>query len=226
MVVFWLILSVLAYVIVVLGMGRLGKNVFKNTKDQLFFQFIRNLMAVAMMVVIVLVTKSSFLPHGFTLLLAGCMGLATLLSSVSSIECYRHGPVGISVLIFSSMAMLISTLSGPIFWHESISVFQIIGIVLSLASMVLLTEKSLVKKASFKWIIFLILAGIGGGAQGPIQKVLATSAYAGENIEFITYTFVFCSVASLIAFFLLGNREKEEKVTYRIKGTVLALFLS
>lgn len=222
MVIFSLFLSVMAYVLVMLGMGSLGKNVFSNTRDQLFFQIVRNFLCIIMMAVI----GHRFLPHGLTLLLAGAMGAASLLSSVSSLACYQYGPVSISILIFSSMSMLISSLAGPVFWKESISILQIIGIVLSVVSMALLTEKSLVQKTSFKWFIFLILAGIGGGMQGPVQKILATSAYANENIEFITYSFVFSTLASVITYFLICRTKKEERITYKIRGTVLLLFLS
>ena len=222
MILFSLFLSVLAYVLVMLGMGRLGKDVFRNTRDQLFFQIVRNFLCIVLMAVI----GRRFLPHGFTLLMAGAMGAATLLSSVSSLACCRYGPVSISILIFSSFSMLISSLSGPVFWKESISILQIAGMVLSVLSMALLTEKSLVQKTSPKWFVFLFLAGIGGGMQGPVQKALTTSAYAGENTEFILYSFIFSTIASIITYFLAGKGNKKEQITYKVKGTVLLLFIS
>lgn len=230
MVIFLLLLaSIAAYVIVMLGMGSLGKNVFQTTRDRLLFQIVRNAMCVVIMVAFTLLLGHSLLPSGFVLLLAGAMGAAQLLSSVSSLACFKYGPVSISILIYSSMSMLISALAGPVFWHESISFFQIVGIFLSVLSMTLLTEKSPEKKTSFMWVICLILAAVGGGMQGPIQKVLTTSAYAAENMEFITYSFVFSTVASVITFFLIAGVKKngsDGSVTYRIRGKVFWLFVS
>lgn len=232
MVIFLLLLaSVAAYVIVMIGMGRLGKDIFRTTRDSLLFQIIRNAMCVVMMAAITLILGRSLLPSGYVLLLAGAMGAAQLLSSVSSLACFKYGPVSISILIYSSLSMLISSLAGPVFWKESISFFQIVGIVLSILSMTLLTEKSPEKKASFMWVICLILAGIGGGMQGPVQKVLTTSQYASQNMEFITYSFVFSTAASVITYFLIAGINKKNEngsggITYRIRGKVFWLFLS
>jgi len=226
MIIFLLLLSIAAYVTVMIGMGQLGKNVFQNAKDRMYFQLIRNFFCIIMMAVI----GRAFVPSGFTLFLAACMGMATLLSSVTSLACFKYGPVSISILIYSSLSMLISSLAGPIFWGESISFLQIVGIVLCLASMTLLTERSLVEKTRPIWFLFLILAGIGGGLQGPIQKVLATSAYAGERMEFITYTFIFSTITPLILLAVAKlkdrkNPETAEKVTYKLKGYVFWMFL-
>ena len=240
MVILMLILSVLAYVAIMLLSGSLGKNVFQNNRDRFVFQMSRDILCFLMMALLF----HTFRPHGFTLLLSGAMGFAVLLSSVFSITSYRYGPVGISIMIFSSFTMLLSSLAGPIFWGEPISLLQIAGMALSILSMFLITEKSLVKKASFKWILCLLLAGIGGGMQGPVQKILATSPYAEESTEFITYTFAFSVTASFLAMLIVcgdfGKKKKHavidscsasvaesagaEKLSYRINGKIFFAF--
>ena len=244
MIVIMLLLSILAYVGIMLASGGLGKSLFKNNRDRFVFQIMRDLIGLLALVII----WHRLTPHGTTLAYSAAMGLAVLLSTVFSITSYRYGPVGISIMLFSSIAMLISSLSGPVFWGEPISLLQIIGVVLSVLAMWLLTEKCVVGKTSVKWLVFILLAGIGGGMQGPVQKLLATSEYAGENIEFITYTFAFSVVASFLAMFVIcdlkrllpgkvaekseenpseageNSRDTAEKLTYKLSPKIAAGF--
>jgi len=215
-----LLLSIAGYVIIMLGMGSLSKNLFRNTADQMYFQLFRNTLCFLLMALI----YRALLPSGLTLLLAFGMGMACLVSSVFNLVSYAKGPISLSVLIISSLSMIIASVAGPIFWGEPISILQIIGILLSVASMALLTEPSLVKETSFGWIISMLLAGIGGGLQGPMQKALANSSCAGETNEFITYSFLFSAIATLILL-LYFRVKKQEKVTYKMDLKIFGLFM-
>lgn len=224
MIILLLLLSVAAYVAVTLGMGYLGKKTLKTTADMMYFQLVRNIGCVICMAII----AGTFAASKLTVLLGAAMGLAALISSVGNLLAFKYGPVSVSVLIVSSLAMLLASLAGPIFWHESVSTLQIIGMGLCILSMLLLTEKSVVKKASFAWILALLAGGFGGGVQGPIQKVLATSDCAGENLAFVLYTFIFCTLASLIVLLLVrrgGDAEKKQPL-FSLKGRILLLVLS
>jgi len=157
------------------------------------------------------------------LILSAVMGAALLISSVFSIMAYQRGPVSISVLIVSSLAMVISALGGPIIWGEAISVWQIVGIILSVTSMVLLTEKTLIEKTSVIWVFLLLISGIGGGMQGIIQKALAMSPYAGESNEFVTYSIVF-SLIAYVVMFLFTTKKKGERVSYKMDWKIFGFF--
>jgi|GEM_PF-6238127 len=214
-----LLLSIAGYVITILGMGALSKRLFRNNADQLYFQLIRNVICLIIMAAI----YRAIFPSVLTILLAAAMGAALLICSVFSIIAYQRGPVSISVLITSSLAMVISALAGPVFWGEAISAWQITGIVLSVASMVLLTERTLIKETSFFWIVALFLTGLSGGMQGVIQKILAMSAYAAESNEFVTYSVLFSMLGSL-AMLLVVRRKKDEHVSYHMNWKICTAF--
>ncbi|MDO4488527.1 MAG: EamA family transporter [Eubacteriales bacterium] len=230
MIIISLLMSVAAYVTVLITSGQLAKGAFENTADRLYFQVVRNVLCVIMMFLITRTLKAS----GLTMILAAVMGLASLVSSFFSLICYRLGPISISVLLINLITLIISSLSGPIIWGEAITLFQILGIVMAMASMALLTEKSVVKKASFMWVVTLILSGISAGVQGPIQKVLTNSAYAGERQEFVLYTFIFSTIASIILLLFVNGAMKEKRSFKFNKGitflfilqAVLSLFLN
>jgi len=220
MIVVLLLLSITGYVATLLGMGALSKRLFKNNADQLYFQLIRNVVCLILMVVI----YKAIFPSRYTFLLSAAMGVALLISGAFSIVSYQLGPVSISVLVSSSIAMVLSALAGPVVWGEMISIWQVIGIVLSVLSMVLLTEKELIEKTSLVWVLAIVLAGIGGGMQGVIQKFLAMSDCASESNEFVTYSIFFSAIATALML-LVFSKKKNEKISFKMDGKVAAAFL-
>ena len=81
------------------------------------------------------------------------------------------GPVSLTVMI-TGFSIMISTISSVLLFSESISVFQIIGMLFLVLSLVLTTfEKKSVGKVSAKWLILTLIATISNGAGATLQKV-------------------------------------------------------
>jgi drug/metabolite transporter (DMT)-like permease len=129
----------------------------------------------------------------FTVLLGALFGITVSPQGAFVTQAMQIGPMSYTVVI-TTCSTVFTALSGFFFFHESIGIFQIVGIVFMLSSFVFANEKKKdEKKGSLKWFVFSILAFIGSGGIGFMQKIHQTSAHKGEINAFLFVAFI-CSL--------------------------------
>ena len=126
----------------------------------------------------------------FTLLLGLLFGIVTALQSVFLLQALELGSYAYTV-VFTSLSMLIPTLSGCIFWGETIETQQVLGILFVIICLILSVER-LDKKAgiSLRWLMSSGGAFICGGMIGVLQKIHQSSSYQEELNPFLVSAFL------------------------------------
>lgn len=173
--------------------------------------------AVAALVFIVTSKDSGFsasqLPYSFGFAASYCSAI------VFSILSIRTGPLAKTNLVLSC-SLLIPTFYGIIALREDIKPTLIAGIILLVAAIFLTnyvksTDES-EKRASLKWIIYVILAFIANGMCSTVQKM--------ENNVFGAYgknTFMIIALASVVAVMLISSfavKDERENLKDNLKA--------
>ena len=144
----------------------------------------------------------------YSLWLGVLFGAVTIVQSVFFMLAIQAGPMSFTVVMVN-FSTVITALLGALLWDEKIKILQIIGVALSVVSFVLAVEKkSEEKRASWKWLLYCVIAMLTTSAIGLLQKVHQTSVYKGELNGFLLVAFAFLSIVSLGAAFLFKKKEK------------------
>ena len=145
----------------------------------------------------------------FTIVLGVAFGAVTALQGITNIAALQVGPMSYTSVIIS-FSTLISSLSGVMFFDESLGWAQIVGMVLMLASFVLAAKSDVdEKKANLKWLFMCLIAFVATGGIGVMQKVHQSSEYRDELNAFLIIAFV--SSAVLCAFFAALMKRRESR---------------
>ena len=145
----------------------------------------------------------------FTIVLGVAFGAVTALQGITNIAALQVGPMSYTSVIIS-FSTLISSLSGVMFFDESLGWAQIVGMVLMLASFVLAAKSDVdEKKANLKWLFLCLIAFVATGGIGVMQKVHQSSKYRNELNAFLIIAFV--SSAVLCAFFAALMKRRESR---------------
>ena len=203
-------------------LGNFCKNTFckdtlKNQSDNLYFNLIGNLLVL----VFVTILGGAQAAAKTTFLNGTGMGIFNLLSGLLYALALANGPMSLTTLIQLGISLVVSALLGPIFWGEPISIYQGVGIVLILLSMVLTSNTKVDKNVTVKWLVLTILAGATNASLGLFQKLQNESAFKEQQMQFLFWTFVFSTVLNLIWLILRTKTGKKEPVTFRMKGKAL-----
>lgn len=106
--------------------------------------------------------------------------------------------------------MIIPSVAGPLFWHESIGLLQIVGMILMLISLWLIKEKTSPVKRSFKtkWSVLAIIAFLLSGMAGLMEKIHQSTEGKDERLQFVFVACGFMLVFSLAAIMITGKKKK------------------
>lgn len=157
----------------------------------------------AVSALVLLALADSLKVSPFTVILALFFGIVTATQAIFNLQALECGPFSYTTVIIS-LSMLIPTLSGAIFWNESIALIQIVGIVLMVGCFVFsVNTGGEQKKASFKWLVYCAVAFICTGLIGIMQKVHQSSAYKDELDAFLIIAFAFSCVYSTVRWIIL-----------------------
>lgn len=163
-----------------------------------------NLITSAVSAVLLLVMAESLQASLFTVLLALAFGIITATQAIFTLQALECGPLSYTTVIIS-LSMLIPTLSGALFWGESIYAIQIVGIVLMALCFILSVNTSgEQKKATLKWLIYCAVTFVLTGAIGIMQKVHQSSPHKDELDAFLIIAFAFSCVYSAASWGILA----------------------
>lgn len=134
---------------------------------------------------------------GFTFWVSVAYGFLITCTAIVYMEAYRNGPLGLTTLIASS-GMFIPTVLGVVIWNETMSVWQIVGLVLVFLSMILILNPKKDSRITVLWVVLALCCCLINGLTSVCQQVLSHSAYAAENQGFLMSGFLI-STAMLLA---------------------------
>ena len=161
----------------------------------------------------------------FSLILAACFAFFLLFAQIMQTFAMAHGFVSLSSLIYAC-GFLIPIFYSAIFLDESISPFQIGGILLLLVSLVVILPPERSGRFSFVWLVLALMSMLGSGINAVIQKLHQSSSYKEELIPFLFFALLFAAVLSLGAS-LVGKRTDAAPLSrlYSRKSSVLLMLL-
>lgn len=139
--------------------------------------------------------------------------IAYSFSTLMYILAFGCGSLGITSLILS-YSLVIPTLYGLIFWGESLSEIQIAGIAALVISLFMVREKADEKKkaATFKWILYMVVAFIANGACAVIQREQQLRFLETYDTGFMTAALAIAAVIMFLAAFITERRSIKEAV--------------
>jgi drug/metabolite transporter (DMT)-like permease len=161
----------------------------------------------------------------YTLLLGILFGAITALQNVTSTVAFQCGPMSYTTVIIC-FSTLIPALSGAVFFDETIGWAQLVGIVLMLGSFLLAVERNAEEKsATLKWLALCLVALLGNGGIGIMQKVHQSSVYRDELTPFLVLAFATSSLLCTVFTFLFRRREGRPDASGRTTKKSLLLLV-
>ena len=144
-------------------------------------------------------------------------GLMLFLYNLGVIKASRCGPFSLQSIFRLFGGVVVPMVFSMLFWGDRLSVMQILGIVMMLASFVVINLDGNafkdVKKGFAGWIALLFTVnGLYGTLMAGQQRLLA----GAEGNEMIVVTFLSSSLISLIS--LLISRKKDTLKAFRMSG--------
>ena len=138
-----------------------------------------------------------------------------------------NGKTALCATVYS-FGFVVPTLSGVMFWDETISTCGILGIIVVVPALVISSIKPKInveKSKSNAYIIPLLLAMLCSGGLGIVQKIHQSSVYANQRSSLILIAFAFAFACSLILFLVLKKGEKSlNRKSLGFAATVGAIF--
>ncbi len=194
---------------------------YENTSSsQQFINAVTSLVSAAALLLLADSLQASL----FTILLAITFGLITALQTITFLKALDQGPFSYTSVIIS-LSMLLPTLSGAIFWDESIHPVQIAGIVLMVVCFILsvnFSQKE--KKGSVKWLLLCAINFVCTGAIGIMQKVHQSSSHKDELDAFLIIAFLISFVYSAANWGILAVKKRNSEKNVNEKPSVLSWF--
>ena len=109
-----------------------------------------------------------------------------------------------------SLGFILPTLSGAVIYNESLSPFDVIGIILATFALTASAIKPKnEKKTSHGYFIPLLVAMLSSGGLGIVQKVQQSSVYAEKRAVFLLISFLIASFASFATAFTRKNKSTD-----------------
>ena len=221
------LLLVLSIIMNLLAYGVLRNEFCKKevrcAADLHIFNALYSVLSAVTLAIIALCTGSLCMPSLYTVAMGVGYGVITALCAVFTMKGLETGPLSYTNVIVSC-GMVIPSLSGMLFFGESISSGQYIGIALMIVSIVCAVDSSNKGSGmSVRWLILCLGAFLTNGLIGLMQKIHQSSDFKGELSAFLIIAFLFSAVYSLVSAFL--GCKKGQQITVLQSGRLKKLIL-
>lgn len=207
------------------------KNI-KNNSDLQLFNATSSVVSVIVLIFISLAQHTLTVPSTYTVILSVGFGIVSAMFIILNMRALESGPLSYTNVIISC-AMVIPSLAGlfmykiiPHWSKETITFWQVIGIVLLILSFIFAVDKKQEKKAgtSIKWFLLSLGAFLFKGSTGIIQKIHQTSPEKDELGTFLILSF---AITALFSFILMIYYNKGQKLPITItKNPSLKKFIA
>ena len=129
----------------------------------------------------------------------------------------KNGKTAVCSTVYS-LGFILPTLSGAIFWQESLTAFKILGI-LTVIPAIIISGTGKAKNGKSKgngYILPLVISMLASGGLGIMQKVQQSSAYPEQKGAFLFFAFVAaCAISALCLIF-----GKKENARFKVKESL------
>ena len=177
-------------------------------------------MAFALVLLLPVSTINGF-PSIYTLVMGIAFGIVTVLSQHVFTLALQTGPLSFSTL-FQSFSLVLPTLGGVVIWQESITPWQVIGLVLLVISFVLIANPKADASVTGRWLFYGVLSFLLSGVFGLIQKFHQSSSHKHELDEFLIVAFMTAALCFLLLF-IRNRRLKGIPLSFSMKSKVLVM---
>lgn len=178
-----------------------------NKKSQ-FFLSQTVLFASAALLLLAFGIKNFVSVSAITLFYGMIYGVLLILSQWMFTIALKSGNTSVCSVVYS-LGFILPTISGTLFWNETLTLLNIIGIFVAVIIILLTAKKGETEQGkrnrSFIW--YILIAMISSGGLGIMQKVQQSSTVADEKETFLLIAFTFAFCCSLIAFLLYRERQ-------------------
>lgn len=150
---------------------------------------------VCSLVVVIPKFSQLFTISTYSLLLALLFALSVATTQITQSKAMGLGTSSVVSLIYS-FGFIVPIVYSMFVWNESVSITQCIGLVFLIVSLVLVVKKKEEKKQSKGklWFYLALIAMLGSGINGVIQKTHQRSSFSFELEIFLVYAMLFCAV--------------------------------
>jgi len=146
-------------------------------------------------------------------------GILLILSQWMFTIALKTGNTSVCSVVYS-LGFILPTLSGSLFWNESFTLLNGVGVALAIFIIVFSAQtKSKEKEMKKSFIPFIIMAMLSSGGLGIMQKVQGTSSAHNEKSAFLLTGFALAFVVSSVAYLRCGEKSK-----YALKTATAPIF--
>ena len=143
-----------------------------------------------------------------------------LLSAICSVSyqsfytlALKNGPVSATVIL-SSFSIIFTLIAGAIFFEEHWTKYTLIGFALMALAFYLIPAKRNDKKATLKWLLFVVLTFVSNGLLGAVMLFFSKSDFGTMQSEYVTLIFLLACIISLLLT-LFNVKIKKDPITIK-----------
>ncbi len=174
-----------------------GKKFVKSNTDITRLMMFSSLFSIVTFVIVALFNGGLHMPSLYTVLMGVLFGMILVGFSLCNYRALAIGSFAYTSL-FASCGMVLSVAFSVVWFHESVDVFQIIGVILILIMFYFNANPKKNEQVSVKWLVFALLVFILNGSFGIMQRLFQAYTPDGEPqmAEFLITAFLFTAIAS------------------------------
>lgn len=174
-------------------------------------------------VLLLMTMKGAFQPvSGLTVLLAVLYGLLLLSAQWNYTAAMQKGNVGLCATVYS-LGFVLPTLSGAVFWSESLSLWQVLGIFVAVMTFVVSGIWKRSEKGLESYFLRLIAAMLSSGGLGVLQKIQQSTPYADQKTQFVLIAMALAAGFSMICFYFANSGDSNETKRNLCPAAVIGL---
>ena len=196
---------------VVLSTGRnitSKKTAKTNNKKADFFFCQTALFGTATLILLLSVLSAPTKISTITYIYGIVYGILLILSQWMFTIALRTGNTSVCSVVYS-LGFILPTLSGSLFWNESFTLLNGVGLALAIFIIVFSAQtKSKDKETKRSFIPFIIVAMLSSGGLGIMQKIQGMSDTRNEKSAFLLVGFALAFAVSLTAYCLFAEKSK------------------
>ena len=217
---FLLFISVLSDTLKKIYNNHFGKECMKTNKDAILFNAISCVGAVLFFIL----SGAEWKISGFSLGMSLCFATVTTAAQFLELAAMSSGPMSYSIL-FSYLGMIIPTFFGVAVYKQNLSVLQIVGFILMIATIVLGVDLKKDSRITPKWLLYASGSFVMWGGVGIFQLIHQQSEFAHEINGFLLYSFIITTVLFFAAFYAVPKK-KGQKFEYINKKSISLILVS
>ena len=201
--------------------NQFGKKMMKTNADMMRVNLISSLFAVVAFAVMSFFFGGLHVPSIYTVYMGIIFGLVLTFHQIFLYKALACGSYAYTML-FASCGMIIPTAMGAVFFHETINVFQCIGVACVFVMFYLTTNPEKGQKVNAKWIVFAIMVFLFNGGFGIMQR-LFQEFEPGDKAQLCEFLMIAFLVLSVYSFISLCRSEKSFSAAVKIPSKIVWL---